>query len=193
MDTTRPNSCSNNFPTGLNLNLPPEGTVRNEFGIIDVNALPFDGVCSEPNLPTAASELVKPLVTEVPSNSVEPAAIDGFVPPMPAVIAAGSSVAYPIIDFPASSSDASPVAVLPPFDPVHDDNPVEQTLLKELEEMGFGQIDLNKEVLRLNEYNLEQSVDDLCGFSEWDPLLSELQEMVRHGYCICFVLCHGVQ
>ncbi|KAG1331413.1 protein NBR1 [Cocos nucifera] len=174
VDTSRPNSCNINFPTGLNLNLPPESTVRNEFGIIDVNALPLDGVCSEPNLPTATTELVKPLVTEVPSNSVEPATTDGIAQLVPAV---GSSVSYPIIDFPASSSDVSPVAVLPPFDTVRDDNTVEQTLLKELEEMGFEQIDLNKEVLRLNEYNLEQSVDDLCGFAEWDPLLSELQEM----------------
>ncbi|GAB4860650.1 hypothetical protein Ancab_035813 [Ancistrocladus abbreviatus] len=59
-------------------------------------------------------------------------------------------------------------------------NDVEQTLLKELEEMGFKQVDLNKEILRLNEYNLEQSVDDLCGFSEWDLLLEELQEMGFH-------------
>ena len=50
-------------------------------------------------------------------------------------------------------------------------------MLKELEEMGFKQIDLNKEVLRLNKYDLEQSVDDLCGYSEWDPLLEELDEM----------------
>uniref|UniRef100_A0A453NZB2 Uncharacterized protein n=1 Tax=Aegilops tauschii subsp. strangulata TaxID=200361 RepID=A0A453NZB2_AEGTS len=26
-------------------------------------------------------------------------------------------------------------------------------------------------------YNLEQSVDDLCGVNEWDPLLAELNEM----------------
>ena len=69
MDTSRPNSCSNNFPTGLNLNLPPESTVRNEFGIIDVNALPFDGVCSEPNLPTTNSELVKPLSSTANTNA----------------------------------------------------------------------------------------------------------------------------
>ncbi|KAJ6882302.1 protein NBR1 [Populus alba x Populus x berolinensis] len=43
--------------------------------------------------------------------------------------------------------------------------------------MGFKQVDLNKEILRRNEYDLEQSVDDLCGFAEWDPILEELQEM----------------
>lgn len=57
-------------------------------------------------------------------------------------------------------------------------NAVEETLLKELEEMGFKQVDLNKEILRMNEYNLEKSVDDLCGVSEWDPILEELREMV---------------
>jgi next-to-BRCA1 protein 1 len=56
----------------------------------------------------------------------------------------------------------------------------EEKLLQELEEMGFKQVDLNKEILRQNKYNLEQSVDDLCGVNEWDPLLAELNEMVRY-------------
>ena len=45
--------------------------------------------------------------------------------------------------------------------------------------MGFRQADLNKEVLRQNEYDLQKSIDDLCGFHEWDPLLAELKELVR--------------
>ncbi|GJN21472.1 hypothetical protein PR202_gb08950 [Eleusine coracana subsp. coracana] len=57
------------------------------------------------------------------------------------------------------------------------DGDTEEKLLKELEEMGFKQVDLNKEILRQNNYNLEQSVDDLCGVNEWDPLLAELEEM----------------
>ncbi|KAI3933170.1 hypothetical protein MKW92_003643 [Papaver armeniacum] len=44
-------------------------------------------------------------------------------------------------------------------------NNVEESLLKELADMGFKEIDLNREILRLNEYNLEQSLDDLCGVS----------------------------
>ena len=44
--------------------------------------------------------------------------------------------------------------------------------------MGFKQVDLNKEILRMNEFDLEKSVDDLCGVAEWDPILEELQEMV---------------
>ncbi|MFS7999134.1 hypothetical protein Hanom_Chr12g01162441 [Helianthus anomalus] len=43
-------------------------------------------------------------------------------------------------------------------------------LVKELEEMGFKQLDLNTEVLRMNDYDPEKSIDDLCGVLEWDPM-----------------------
>ncbi|XP_076929994.1 protein JOKA2-like isoform X2 [Bidens hawaiensis] len=55
----------------------------------------------------------------------------------------------------------------------------EHALVKELEEMGFKQLDLNSKILRMNNYDLEKSVDELCGVSEWDPMLDELQEMMR--------------
>jgi len=64
-----------------------------------------------------------------------------------------------------------------PAEAVDFDSLMEEKLLQELEEMGFKQVDLNKEILRQNKYNLEQSVDDLCGVNEWDPLLAELNEM----------------
>ncbi|EHA8588420.1 protein NBR1 [Cocos nucifera] len=201
VDMSRSISSSSNFPTDLNLNLPPESSGQNELGIIDVNAEPLDGVGSEPSLPTTTSELVKPLVTDIPSKTAEPAASDAIAQPVPAV---GSSMSHPLINFPSCLSDASPVAVVPPCETIHDDNLVERTLLRKLEELGFKQIDLNKEVLRLNDYNLEQSlddlldvkeidlnkevlwlkeynleefVDDLCGSAEWDPLLAHLQEL----------------
>jgi len=77
---------------------------------------------------------------------------------------------------PVNSRDA-PVSV--PAAPSPDEvfNDMEQNLLRELTEMGFRQLDLNKEVLRQNEYDLQKSVDDLCGFHEWDPLLAELKEL----------------
>ncbi|XP_071710067.1 protein JOKA2-like [Rutidosis leptorrhynchoides] len=53
----------------------------------------------------------------------------------------------------------------------------EHILMKELEDMGFKQTDLNKEVLRKNNYDLEKSIDALCGVSDWDPMLDELLEM----------------
>ncbi|KAL0385126.1 UNVERIFIED_CONTAM: protein JOKA2 [Sesamum radiatum] len=112
---------------------------------------------------------------------------------------AGPSVSYPIIDLsdvgpalpsvlpamlyqlPQPTSSAAPV---PGANESAVDLPgkkqVEEKLLRELDEMGFKQVDLNKEVLRMNEYDLEQSMDDLCGVAEWDPILEELQEMGFH-------------
>lgn len=49
---------------------------------------------------------------------------------------------------------------------------VEKTLLQELEEMGFKQVDLNKKFLRNNDYDLEQTLNDLCA---WDHVLEDLQ------------------
>ncbi|KAL9227482.1 hypothetical protein vseg_003165 [Gypsophila vaccaria] len=54
---------------------------------------------------------------------------------------------------------------------------IEEKMLKELEQMGFEQAELNKEVLRTNNYDLERSVDDLCDVSDWYPILKELQVM----------------
>ncbi|CAM0904181.1 unnamed protein product [Alopecurus aequalis] len=75
---------------------------------------------------------------------------------------------------PVNSSDLLPAA--PSTDEVFSD--IEEQLLTELAAMGFRQVDLNKEVLRQNEYDLQKSIDDLCGFHEWDPLLAELKELI---------------
>lgn len=64
---------------------------------------------------------------------------------------------------------------------------MEEALLKELEAMGFKQVDLNKEVLRMTDYNLEQSIDELCGVLDWDPLLQELHEMVNCSLDFFFI------
>ncbi|KAK9066457.1 hypothetical protein SSX86_013779 [Deinandra increscens subsp. villosa] len=86
-------------------------------------------------------------------------------------------VDFPVIP-PAVVSGAPPqpptVAAVQPSS-VGDER--EQALVKELEEMGFKQLDLNTEILRMNNYDLEKSIDDLCGVLEWDPMLDELQEM----------------
>ena len=67
---------------------------------------------------------------------------------------------------PSASVDGAKPAAEPPAKFL-----LEDKLLRELEEMGFKQVDLNKEVLRMNEYDLEQAVDDLCGVADWDPIL----------------------
>ncbi|KAI3467590.1 hypothetical protein Pfo_024253 [Paulownia fortunei] len=58
-----------------------------------------------------------------------------------------------------------------------EDNDIEHSLLKVLEEMGFNLAHLNKEILRLNSYNLQKTVTDLCGISDWDQVFTELETM----------------
>ncbi|CAN6244920.1 unnamed protein product [Urochloa humidicola] len=146
------------------------------------------------SMPAAAP--VNP-VLDVPMSSAT-AATSAFVPsvsaPVPELLvpaAPSPPVNVPIlpttvpVSAPApASAPASALASVPPPvasaaapEPFDIDGHNEEKLLKELEEMGFRQIDLNKEILRQNNYNLEQSVDDLCGVNEWDPLLAELEEM----------------
>lgn len=177
-------SLSDSFRTVLNLNLPPESNGQKGKGkILDVNVKPVD---SNPFIPDAShpsqatAESVKPLVDEplIRSEGFDFQVDNGSVAGGNGVLPASevsAPVLYPIIDL----SEAAPVIEMqapPPIVTIGDT--VEQTLLRELEEMGFKQTDLNKEVLRKNEYDMEQTVDDLCGFAEWDPILGELQEMV---------------
>ncbi|CAN4088059.1 unnamed protein product [Withania somnifera] len=179
---------------GLNLNLPPANSDVSEPDIINVNSEP-QNVFPEPKI-SSRMELVDS-VAEVNQNKEQEAKFpindsllvgfgDKSSSPS-AAAAAASPISYPIIDLteqaPVDSSMRPPSAVVamqaPPED-VGGSNDVEMSLLQELEEMGFKQVDLNKEILRKNEYNLEQSVDDLCGVAEWDPILEELEEM---GFC----------
>lgn len=138
-----------------------------------LNSTQQDGtsVPPKPSIDIPASSFTgssTPLI-EVPTSSspISYPAID-IPDPLP-------PVSYPLIDIHYSSKP--PDTNYLPSDALTEEETVEQTLLRELEEMGFKQIDLNKEILRQNRYDLEQSVEDLCGFDEWDPLLKELHEM----------------
>lgn len=93
---------------------------------------------------------------------------------------------YSPFDFPVPTPPANPPPTpSPKVSPASSEdvtannanNIIEETLLKTLEDMGFKQVDLNKEVLKRNKYDLGQSVDDLCRVDEWDPMLDELEEM----------------
>ncbi|XP_020110313.1 protein NBR1 homolog [Ananas comosus] len=151
----------------LNLNLPPAGSSSSVIEMMGTNVETKDEAHPQPNVTNTAEELIKPLVDDGPviitDEPVEPPIV--VVPP----------VQYPAVDFPTSAPPQPPPSPL--LQAFNHDNSVEEVMLKELEEMGFKQIDLNKEVLRQNKYDLDQSVGDLCGFSEWDPLLIELEEM----------------
>lgn len=216
VDNSRPSSSSS-YHADINLNLPPENNYGNGARVnIDVNAHPADAVSAGPDVTNMNTvEDFAPFFIQIPVQNVEPAPAaaellgtsDEPTQPMPKASSpisypiiepppqpmpkTSSPISYPIIEFPSPSSSPPPVHVGSSSKLDADDNPVENTLLKELEEMGFKQIDLNKEVLRLNEYDLEQSVDDLCGFSEWDPLLKELKFMVTAltFYVFLFIVC----
>ncbi|XP_068305298.1 protein NBR1 homolog isoform X3 [Pyrus communis] len=112
--------------------------------------------------PQGSSAVSFPTVKPQGSSTVLYPTVNIFKPSLP------SPKLSPVVNAPASSEGTS------------SNNAVEDTMLKELEAMGFKQVNLNKEVLRMNEYNMEQSVDDLCEVSDWDPILEELQEM---GFC----------
>ncbi|KDP31030.1 hypothetical protein JCGZ_11406 [Jatropha curcas] len=178
---------------GLNLNLPPNCSGSKHPEIIDVNVQPVvDSGFAEPCNFTTVSVPIKPTVdVEQPKNDQElnfptnDALLVGEAVATPAPPHVSSSVSYPIIDLSETAlvgPSEAPLAVdvRPLSDDVNVKEAIEKSLLKELEDMGFKQVDLNKEILRMNEYDLEQSVDALCGVSEWDPILEELQEM---GFC----------
>ncbi|KAI4343706.1 hypothetical protein L6164_011023 [Bauhinia variegata] len=176
---------------GLNLNIPLVGSCSKGPDVININVQPIpilDDVFLQPHNPNALPEPVKQMVVEQTGQELEndlPINDTTLVGLGASPAVSPPSISYPIIDF----SEIAPAVIFNPQSSVVDassssptvevNNPVEDTLLKELEEMGFKQVDLNKEILRMNEYNLLQSVDDLCGVSEWDPILEELK---RDGF-----------
>ncbi|CAI9112746.1 OLC1v1013236C1 [Oldenlandia corymbosa var. corymbosa] len=172
---------------GFNLNLPPVSNSIHSPEIISVSPVPMveDTLPDGENLNEASAvHLVSSREKEQEANfPINDTLFVGDIAGLrPVQGGPSSSVSYPNIDL---SELADPVVPSPPASTVtlvqtqdvEGKSEVEETLLKDLEEMGFKQVDLNKEILRLNEYDLEKSVDDLCGVSGWDPILDELQEM----------------
>ncbi|PQQ00464.1 protein NBR1 homolog isoform X1 [Prunus yedoensis var. nudiflora] len=176
---------------GLNLNLPPEICGSKEPEKIDVNLKPAAGNdFIEPSGSSSVKEPVKLMPHEQPENDQElhfpinDNLLVGHRGSATTEPQNSSTVSYPTVDIfesaPPSPKSAPVVNAPTSSKETSSNNGVEDTLLKELEEMGFKQVNLNKEILRRNEYNLEQSVDDLCDVADWDPILEELQEM---GFC----------
>ncbi|KAM0893929.1 hypothetical protein ACQ4PT_024826 [Festuca glaucescens] len=119
----------------------------------------------------AAVELVQVPITDPHTSStgavVTPA---GVPPPEAAALPNPISVPAPLPAATPVNSGEVPVSVPAAPSPDETFNDMEEKLLRELAEMGFRQADLNKEVLRQNEYDLQKSVDDLC-------VLAELKEL----------------
>ncbi|CAM0945438.1 unnamed protein product [Alopecurus aequalis] len=194
-----PSFVTDNRTTAIDLNLPQEGNISDTTNLIDVNIEPVDQVLGE-HVKSTEVELLQPLIYNEANEPKESASAPASAPLYPLVdvpsSSAGAATSVPSVhvfapeiiprtvttpaDVPTSSLTSIPVSVaVPATTPVDADidSLKEEKLLQELEEMGFKQVDLNKEILRQNKYNLEQSVDDLCGVNEWDPLLAELNEM----------------
>lgn len=182
---------------GLNLNLPAESDDSKRSEILDMNVPP--AVVSDffgNDNPNRVTEPVQPMVKQhkeeqelnfpINDNLLVGQGVSASAP-----LEDSGPVSYPVVEVelpesvPAATAAAVPAPVIAsssaPSQAIGSDTEaVEKSLLKELEEMGFKQVDLNKEILRMNAYNLEQSVDDLCDVAEWDPILGELQDM---GFC----------
>lgn len=99
-----------------------------------------------------------------------------------------------VTEIPVFSPDQAEDTVAPRVDVIVDDEPAEsdkeemrkvaqtdsvEMILGALESMGFKQRELNQELLKKNEYDVQRTVDDLVMAAEWDPMLEELEEMVR--------------
>ncbi|XP_020212441.1 protein NBR1 homolog isoform X2 [Cajanus cajan] len=183
---------------GMNLNIPLDVSGCKGPQVIDINVQPIeDDTFLQTSIPNAPIEPVNQMVDMEPRLGLEnesPTNEATFVGPAasaPATSVAPSSVSYPIIDLAERALAVPPNQQSSNVDVTSTSlgiggipTSVEESLLKDLAEMGFKEVDLNKEVLRKNDYDLEQSLDDLCSvdvsvISEWDPILEELQEMVR--------------
>ncbi|KAH9626904.1 hypothetical protein KSS87_014965 [Heliosperma pusillum] len=165
LDLTRENSPM------LNLNLPPECNETAFPHIANVKA--------EPEIGVEVGEFSTSSILELNNTEV-------LCPNFPIngdlLVAGSDKPVSPVAPSPVSSTQAASVPKIS-YNNIHElvteqiSGGVEERLLKELEQMGFKQTDLNREVLRMNTYDLERSVDDLCDVSEWDPILEELQQM----------------
>jgi next-to-BRCA1 protein 1 len=97
-----------------------------------------------------------PTVTEIPVEQVE----DTVAP----------RVAFAVDDEPAEAEKDSEMKKVAEADSL-------EMTLGALESMGFKQRDLNEELLKKNDFDLQRTVDDLVMAAEWDPMLEELEEM----------------
>jgi next to BRCA1 gene 1 protein len=140
----------------------------------------------EPVVPTMHLPVSMPDMTATTTAANTPFSMPNMTATTPVAntpVSVPNITATTSVNVPASAPLSASVSVPSSVDAVASesfdiDGDTEEKLLRELDEMGFKQVGLNKEILRQNKYDLEQSVDDLCGVNEWDPLLAELEEMV---------------
>ncbi|XP_006652412.2 protein JOKA2 [Oryza brachyantha] len=158
----------------------PTGVPAPEVIPLPTSSAGADNVSIPTGLP-APDVIPLPKPVSVPSSATEAASapvsvttaapVPGDVAPISEPTAPAIAISMPSVSTGANTrlpTDTSPGAVI---------TSLEDNMLRELEEMGFKKADLNKEILRRNEYNMEQSVDELCSILEWDVLHEELHEL----------------
>lgn len=189
VDASSEDSLSQNTH-GFNLNFPPVSTGMMDSRTEYVSLQPeIEGICTETSNLNKVTEPMEQ-VGDAPSSEAHEHnfpindTLMRSANPNIVTVEASSPITYPAIDIssvePIATSPAQTSDMIQPSSAngVGENNEVEQVLLNDLEDMGFNQADLNKEILRRNDYNLEQSINELCGlFEGWDPMLQELQEM----------------
>ncbi|CAL5068451.1 unnamed protein product [Urochloa decumbens] len=180
-NSTRPFTFNmNNAPVEV-LSGWPRSTWPNRLASETMEPKESEPVPGDMPFAPAAVEPVQIPVTNVTASPAEAAAVpapEAVLPPNP--VQAPAPAPAPV-SAPAPAPSAAPVcapvvAVAPPpvlAAPLPEeavDHLLEEKMMSELEVLGFMKADLNKQMLRQNNYDLEQSVVDLCGFNEWDPL-----------------------
>ncbi|XP_011626187.1 protein NBR1 homolog isoform X2 [Amborella trichopoda] len=172
----------------LNLNMPPPVEVSSNKGKQVEEKEKIETIDMSSETLTESDSLLNNKVNEaieelLSAKIPEPEHVAPKAPMTPTL----PSVTYPTIDLSRAEVPTAfvEVPIIPTGEVAAAGTPsskeVEAALLRELEEMGFDEVELNKAVLRRNDYDLEESIDELCcGSSEWDTILDELQEM---GFC----------
>ncbi|ONM16710.1 Protein NBR1-like protein [Zea mays] len=107
-------------------------------------------------------------------------ASEAFALPNPLPMLPVSSSAPVVDDYVHMCAPAASIAPVPATPlPEQVVNHMEGKLMGELEGLGFMQADLNKHILRQNNYDLDQSVAHLRDYDAWDAL--EFFKLVRFG------------
>ncbi|CAN6268244.1 unnamed protein product [Urochloa humidicola] len=126
--------------------------------------IPVTNVTAEAALASMPAAVLAPEAILLPKPAPAPVSA-------PAPASAAAPVSVPVVAVAPPSVLAAPL----PEEAEAVNHLLEEKMMSELEVLGFLKADLNKQILRQNNYDLEQSVVDLCGFNEWDPLeFSEL-------------------
>ncbi|XP_022994577.1 protein NBR1 homolog isoform X2 [Cucurbita maxima] len=173
-------------PQDLNNNLdklfPPRDSTPIAKPVKPCHNLPENAIEQQQDQQDVMDKL---LASKIPANLVSYPTVD-YHGVRDSSTAKAPSVSYPHIDsselIPPAANRSPRPSPMPSHSPalsedISSNHYIQGPLLQALCEMGFKHTYLNKEVLKRNGYNLEKSVDELCGLPEWYPMIQELDKM----------------